>query len=205
MGQRLVITCEYKDETIAAIYYHWSAYSMSAIYEVIQLRDYLEQCYSYDEFLNKTIPTKDLQLALLRAVESRGGGLDGTTREANYFKTNFSNETHEEKADRNEGLIAFSPEGIVEIQGYAEGDITIRLDELTVYDYVYWTWENISAYSDYLIQELEADDNDVYIPKETVIDPTLFEITEAENVLEFIGTIDEAVELEDGRILSLIG
>ena len=37
MGQRLVITANYKDQEIAKIYFHWSAYTVSALQEAYDL------------------------------------------------------------------------------------------------------------------------------------------------------------------------
>ena len=37
MGQRLVITANYKNQEIAKIYFHWSAYTVSALQEAYDL------------------------------------------------------------------------------------------------------------------------------------------------------------------------
>ena len=43
MGQRLVISVKEKGEEIACLYYHWSAYSYSALWETEKLLKYLEE------------------------------------------------------------------------------------------------------------------------------------------------------------------
>lgn len=48
MGQRLVISIKQHNEEIAAIYYHWSAYTASSIYEIAQLVDfYMSDSYDF--------------------------------------------------------------------------------------------------------------------------------------------------------------
>ena len=55
MGQRLVITVRKNDSDIATIYYHWSADSVSALQEVNNLVDYIE-----DHGIDKLKDTDDI-------------------------------------------------------------------------------------------------------------------------------------------------
>ena len=68
MGQRLVITVRKEQKDIAKIYFHWSGYSVSALEET---RALLKEIGTKEENVNK------LQLNIIRACESMGGGIDG--------------------------------------------------------------------------------------------------------------------------------
>ena len=70
MGQRLVITLQKDGKDIAALYYHWSAHSISALQEVKPLLKYLQS----EEKKNSDY---DPRLACLRFVQANGGGIDG--------------------------------------------------------------------------------------------------------------------------------
>ena len=68
MGQRLVITIQDCGEEICKIYYHWSAYSRSALMET---RDVLNVLFDEENDI------KDLRLRMIRFCECNGGGIDG--------------------------------------------------------------------------------------------------------------------------------
>jgi len=132
MGQRLVITVIQNEEDIAKIYYHWSAYSLSALQETREVLDCL---------LNNDNPIKDLRLRLIRFVESRGGCIDGGS-ESEEFKAiqeMYPNEKFKSDGSRNEGLIALTEDGMNSIQSWSEGDVDINLDYGMIYNSVYWS------------------------------------------------------------------
>lgn len=68
MGQRLVITVHAFDEDIATIYYHWSAYTTSALDEAQKILKNVkwEDTTSKDELI----------LRIVRFMESNGGCID---------------------------------------------------------------------------------------------------------------------------------
>ena len=68
MGQRLVITVHAFDEDIATIYYHWSAYTTSALDEAQKILKHVkwEDTTSKDELI----------LRIVRFMESNGGCID---------------------------------------------------------------------------------------------------------------------------------
>ena len=79
MGQRLVITIEKNEEAIAAIYYHWSAYTYSALQETKKVVDCI---YNYRD------ETQDeILLRLIKFIEANGGGIRATTEEFDYIKS----------------------------------------------------------------------------------------------------------------------
>lgn len=68
MGQRLVITVHAFDEDIATIYYHWSAYTTSALQEAKDIIDNVDWFNSSNK--------DELILRITKYLESCGGGVD---------------------------------------------------------------------------------------------------------------------------------
>lgn len=128
MGQRLVISIIKDEKRIAALYYHWSAYSVSALYET----RHVINCLSTLE------PEDDIRLKLIRFVEERGGGIASCdNREHARIQAMYPKETFKtEGYSRNNGLIALSEEGMNDLYSWSEGDVDINLDDNTVYNYV---------------------------------------------------------------------
>lgn len=143
MGQRLVITINQYGEDIAKLYYHWSAYSLSALQEA---RDIINVLYDDEN------EEKDLRLRLIRFCENNGGGIDGgeNSEEWKRITEMYPNEVFKkDNISRNYGLIALSKEGMENIQTWSEGDIYINLDEDEVINYVNCYYEDIDDYNRY--------------------------------------------------------
>lgn len=131
MGQRLVITVHAFDEDIAKIYYHWSAYTTSALQEAKDIIDNVD-------WFNST--SKDeLILLITRQLEKCGGGVNIRDRED--FKKKYPNETFKDDIDRNYGLIAITDDGMEELEHWAQDDLTIDFDTEKVYNDVMFTYE----------------------------------------------------------------
>ena len=142
MGQRLVVTITQNGENIAALYYHWSAYTLSSLYET---RDILNVLYDDDN------DEKDLRLRLIRFCEKNGGGIDGgeNSDEWNYIQSRYPNEEFKKDGiSRNNGLIAISEKGIDEMLSWSEGNVCIDLDEDNVDNSVYSYYADIDYYND---------------------------------------------------------
>ena len=148
MGQRLVVTVRSKDEDICKIYYHWSAYSVSALVEAKSI---------IDAIFDEENDIADLRLRLIRFCEQNGGGIDGgkDSDEWNYITREYPNEVFKsEGISRNDGLIALSEKGMDDTQYWSEGDVIIDLDECRVINEVSLWFINIEEYN----QELEERD-----------------------------------------------
>ena len=132
MGQRLVITVQKNNEIIAGIYYHWSAYSLSALEETRRVLDCL---------LDEENPIKDLRLRLIRFVETNGGVIDGgfTSDEFKRIREIYPHENFKTNGSRNDGLIALTKEGIADLESWSEGDILIDLDAQIIFNSVFYT------------------------------------------------------------------
>ena len=142
MGQRLVITAKYKNQEIAKIYFHWSAYTVSA----------LQEAYDLINEINITDCTtiEDLQLQLIRYCERHDGCVDGGahSEEMKYVKFIFPKEEFKGNGNRNNGLIAISDVGRDEMQRYGEGDLIINFDSQEVSNYCYIGWD-LAEYKNY--------------------------------------------------------
>lgn len=152
MGQRLVITIHAFNEDIAKIYYHWSAYSVSALNEA---KDIIENV----DWSNST--TKDeLILKLINFIEENGGGIDGGigSEEYNYvtqyFKSKYQFSTD---PNRNHGLIAISEKCMDEMQMWSEGDLEIDFDNHEIFNQVFVQFNGLSNFNNYM-QDCEVDE-----------------------------------------------
>lgn len=150
MGQRLVITANYKNQEIAKIYFHWSAYTITA----------LQEAYDLISAINITDYTtiEDLQLQLIRYCENNGGCIDGglNSAEMQYVKFIFPKEEFKGNGNRNQGLIAISDIGRDEIQENSEGDLIINFDSQEVSNYCYIGW-GLAGYKNYRKEEYEEE------------------------------------------------
>ena len=148
MGQRLVISIETKGEPIARLYYHWSAYTVSALYETQQVVNCI--------YNHKDETIKELQLRLIRFCEKNGGGIRGDDEEFKYIQNMFPNETFRtDDYSRNRGLIALSERGMGELQNWSEGDVIINLDEDEINFGVYVGYD---GFDNYIEERKEWDD-----------------------------------------------
>lgn len=139
MGQRLIISVETMGEPIAKLYYHWSAYTTSALYETKKVVDCI---YNHEDE-----SVKELQLRLIRFCEQNGGGIRGNDYEFEYIRNVFPNETFkEDNYSRSYGLIAISEKGMDELQSWSEGDVIINLDEDEINFGVYAGYESFDQY-----------------------------------------------------------
>ena len=141
MGQRLVITLQKNNEDIAKIYFHWSAYTYSALLETKKVIDCI---YNHEDET-----TKEMQLRLIKFLEDNGGGIRGDDFEFKYIQRMFPNETFKTDGySRSNGLIALSKDGMQGLQSWSEGDMIINLDDDTVANTVYGWYDDIDEYNE---------------------------------------------------------
>lgn len=141
MGQRLVITITKNNEDLAKLYFHWSAYTYSALLETKKIIDCI---YNHEDET-----TKEMQLRLIKFLEDNGGGIKGDDSEFAYIQRMFPNETFKTDGySRNNGLIALSKDGMQDLQSWSEGDVIINLDDDTVANTVYGWYDDIDEYNE---------------------------------------------------------
>lgn len=150
MGQRLVITANYKNQEIAKIYFHWSAYTVSALQEAYDLINAIN--------ISDCTTIEDLQLQLIHYCEDNGGCVNGGaySEEMKYVKFIFPKEEFKDNGNRNQGLIAISDIGRDEIQENSEGDLIINFDSQEVSNYCYIGWD-LAGYKNYRKDEYEEE------------------------------------------------
>ena len=148
MGQRLVVNVVKDKESVAAIYFHWSAYTQSALWEAQKIIDAIDR-HEHD----------DLRLLLIRYCEENGGCIDGGKYSIEFkaIQEMYPNETFKEDGSRNEGLIAITEDGMNNLYGWAEGTLEINLDDGYVYNHVYDV-ETLDEYNDWREEECKLDD-----------------------------------------------
>lgn len=134
MGQRLVAKIRFKDQDIASIYYHWSAYTISALEEALSIVQCAEKC--------KTV--REMQLSLIRMVEANGGGIYGGKdgAEFKYIQGLFPRKKFKEDGySRTYGLIALTEEGMEDLLYWAEGVVEVDFDSGIVYNDVFFSYD----------------------------------------------------------------
>ena len=141
MGQRLVITVRNNGEELAKIYYHWSAYTVSALWEASKLAACI--------YNHKDETEKELKLRLIRFCYENGGGISGEDYEFEYIRNMYPDEIFKEDGySRSNGLISLSEKGMQEAQGWSEGDIYFDIDDETIINGVFCGWDNIEDYNE---------------------------------------------------------
>lgn len=143
MGQRLVVTVNFQGQDLAKIYYHWSAYTVSALWETQKIINCI--------YNHKDETEKELQLRLIRFCEENGGGITGTEEynEHEYIQKMFPNEAFKTDGySRNNGLIAISETGMNGLQRWSEGDVIINLDEDLINFGIFASYENLDEYNE---------------------------------------------------------
>ena len=180
MGQRLVITVRKEQEDIAKIYFHWSGYSVSALEET---RSLLKDIDTNEEDIKK------LQLNIIRACESMGGGIDGGagSEEFSYVCNMFPNVSFKEDPNRNCGLVALSENDMEKIQLWSNGNIVIDLDYNRIYNSVLHEYHSLEEYE----AETGQSADEVYCC-ESDIDITDFRMEYIDEVIDFIDVVIRA-------------
>lgn len=163
MGQRLVITIHAFNEDIAKIYYHWSAYTTSALQEAKDIIDNVD----WFNASNKD----ELVLRITRYLEICGGGVDIDDRKV--FEEKYPAEEFSNDVNRSYGLIAISEDSMAQQQKWSEGDLTIDFDAEKVYNGVMFTYASNEEFKQGRIDAgFEDDDIDVKDIKQLLLDPT---------------------------------
>ena len=201
MGQRLVITVKNNGKDLAKIYYHWSAYTVSALMEARRIVD----CICEEDYKTE----KELKLRLIHFCEENGGGIDGgsDSPEFKYIQNMFPNETFKsEGINRTYGLIALSENGMNDLQNWSEGDLDIILDEDLIVNYVYFGYDNFEEYKENRSDWDDDFDKDMKLEDVPDIGYDLCEIgfDEIDDVIAELNKVNEFVVKNGNEIFELI-
>lgn len=121
MGQRLNIEIVNGDTPLVNCYYHWSAYTESALRITAQI---IDEYYESESIVG-------LKMAV-ELLEATGGGVNKEEREA-ILKSpeKFGHINFKDAVDRNRGLISVTEGGMEETRKWEEGRVTIDLGSET--------------------------------------------------------------------------
>jgi hypothetical protein len=191
MGQRLVVTITKNNKDLAKIYFHWSAYTYSALRETKKIIDCI---YNHED---ETI--KEMQLRLIKFLEDNGGGIRGDDYEFAYIQRIYPNEIFKtENYSRSNGLIALSEKGMQELQDWSEGDVIINLDDDSVENTVFNWYEYIDEYNE---ERKEWDDDfegyELEDLKDIGCDIGSFGIEEIDDILAELYNVDGVCRFGD--------
>lgn len=130
MGQRLVVDLVQNDKVVAAIYYHWSAYFASTIFELTKLSKAIlaAEKEGKDKVLSiiEMLETKEEHKNYKGEIEVRCGGV--RREELEFAKKMYpDHEFEHEHVSRNCGIIALTEEGIRNFNDWEEGLARINL------------------------------------------------------------------------------
>lgn len=121
MGQRLVIQIEKNEEALANAYYHWSAYTESAIELTNEVLDFLEESEKNSDI------EKAVEALYKTGARFAPNELANMTKEG-IDKSVFSFAIDDVPANRNDGLISVSKNGMNESLDWSEGTVYIDID-----------------------------------------------------------------------------
>lgn len=155
MGQRLVIVGKKNHIPIFNIYYHWSAYTSSSIYEADHLLKYLLQ------------PEKcgDLVLSAIEYCEVRGGGLANIVDVEEVKRVYPDHKIKTDGISRNNGLIAITADGMNQNLSWAEGVLEIDFDNDIINNNVFFYYDSVEQ-----INEEYGYENDEEIKDSDILD-----------------------------------
>ena len=189
MGQRLVILNStpfvQTDDQIdtSAIYYHWSAYTDSAVVEITNLRDSVEEYY--DKHYKQNVNRLDFfNLACLNAVS----GIAPQYEESTKYIESLTNQPYDSShVNRNDGMIGFTPTDIDHILDWSEGTVDINwvFDEKGYPDFDKSTFCYESLVSSWEIEEFkeafDKTDSDVEQIKKIKLNVDLYQVPLSES------------------------
>lgn len=139
MGQRLVVSIQNNGKELATVYYHWSAYTVSALWEVGKL---VKRIFNHQDETEE-----ELKLRLIRFCYENGGGINGNDAEFEYIQKLYPGEVFKRDGySRNNGLIDLSENGRRESHGWSEGDVEIYIDEERINNGVFGWFQDYATY-----------------------------------------------------------
>lgn len=146
MGQRLNIEIKKDSKVLANAYYHWSAYTSSALQMLGGILSGIDEVES----------SSDIELAV-RLLELTGAGVTGRERDLIQKSSlnNVINFAIQPAVDRNEGLLAVTEEGIQETREWEEGRVTVDIGTRTFSFNVLWEEDEETFRADYSDEEYE--------------------------------------------------
>ncbi len=183
MGQRLNIEIVNGETSLANCYYHWSAYTGSAL----NLTKHIIDSY-YD---SEAIVGLKMAIELLEAT---GGGVNETERaEIQKQPEKFGSFEFKDCTNRNNGLISVTENGKEETRKWEEGRVTIDLGSETFKFDVAW-FDMPEEYFEEYCDEEDLQFEDLAICK---YDLDAVPFADVEDLIEFIDSHPSGVRTND--------
>ena len=126
MGQRLVIQIEDEHGPLANAYYHWNAYTSCAANQTDEVLGYLEDAPKNMTPKQKAAFALYMTGARFNPVEEAALKEEGLEQDFKFVFDGFA-------ADRNNGLLCVTEDGMEQNTAWEEGRTTIYLDTHEVY------------------------------------------------------------------------
>lgn len=187
MGQRLNIEIVNGDTSLANCYYHWSAYSSSALYLTSEI---INAYYNYDMPVNVA--------TAVRLFEMTGAGVNITERtRIEKCAEQFGHITFKNCNSRNDGLIAVTEEGKNETRHWEEGRVIIDLASETFYFGVAMA-DTPEDYEEYLDEDDEFDYDSLDVC-EYDLDTVSF--ADVDNLMEYIESHPGPLRNKSGNVV----
>lgn len=146
MGQRLNIEIVNGETSLANCYYHWSAYTHSAL---CLTKKVIDAYYDSEAIVG-------LKMAV-DLLEATGGGVNEAEKEEIQKQADkFGHLKFKDCVNRNEGLLAVTESGKEETRKWEEGRVTIDLDtETFCFDVL--SYDTIEDYTEYYDESFNED------------------------------------------------
>ena len=223
MGQRLTIRIyqnHEQEKPLATLYYHWSAYTESALEELKSFYSkylrYLDTQKRYQKAAQDhplpgdiVLPTSDLDatvVAIYQAIIEDGGGFafneDEKATQLYPILNGYADPNR--LANRSCGLLAFSEEVQEDIYSSSEGNIDLYLDEEEFHFDVYslYNMDDLREYYDDTIGNWFNTENIDQITDQQIIDYCVKNLPKFDNVqYHKIDDIDTMIELFEEHIV----
>ena len=123
MGQRLVVKITDNGEELANAYYHWSAYTGSALHIA---NDIINDFINNEDTITSTKQQQAVRLLFNTGARFYPNEI-GWMEEENIDKDQFDFAFDGVEADRNSGLLSVSKRGMKESDNWSEGDVEIDI------------------------------------------------------------------------------
>ena len=212
MGQRLNVELLIDDGLYSNCYYHWSAYSSSAIAQALDIinkykkikaskikYDNVLLSYKLLHLMGDTIDrdASEVDLNSDQKMKLRWIQIPAGLSEMSYdmMKELYPNETFDEGVDRNVGLIGIHPNDIKTTEKWEEGRLTLDITNEVMWFDVYW--DEIGVDTNLSDQDFE---NRYGMSKEEY--NNLPEIPkEYESIYKYFNYWDESIPFDDVEVL----
>ena len=217
MGQRLTIRIyqnKEQEKSIATLYYHWSAYTESALEELKTFYNNYRHYFKIQQIGQKLLqlhPTPfeavkqydeldNIVTSIYQAVIETGGGYasDEAENAINLYPALNTHYNPNHSVHRNNGIVAFTEEQQNELYSWSEGNINLYLDEEDFEFDVYCSYDvsEDQELFESLITEWFNEENIAKVTDQQIIDYCVKNLPKFDNAqYHKIDDIDTMIEL----------